>query len=423
MRKSLTYLMAFWCLFGCQEDHIPKQIEPEIFVSSAYITERTNGQIIVNCESINLSSVLKKEFGICWSETPNPTLNNNKQISGENSNNEGPFEEQIRIFKPNTIYYIRAYIIIENKVIYSNDYVFNPNYAEGWSRKEDIDRNNTINTGFTNGGTFTIAVYRKVKGQEKVLITFFNPFGNYWLPETIEEPYLRDPINVKLQYGDNLTDYLTIGGFNLENEFSNKYIFQNLIRSGIYNKLGQLPTDNPNYWVFTAGRELFYLQKNDPKNIWSYNYDTFLWTQRATDSTIPLVNPSGFRIGNKAMILDTQSEDERIYLFDKNTLKFEFLGNKPGIKRKNALAIEVNNKLIYGLGVSNNGKGLKDLWEYDLTAKKWKQLADYPGAGSVNLNAFAINNSLFIGLGYSAFNSAIDTEIYFQAYDFWQYRP
>ncbi len=44
--------------------------------------------------------------GVCWSETPNPTIENNKTIDAAGS---GSFESTIDSLKPSTTYYIRAY--------------------------------------------------------------------------------------------------------------------------------------------------------------------------------------------------------------------------------------------------------------------------------------------------------------------------
>jgi uncharacterized protein (TIGR02145 family) len=97
-----------------------------------------------NVSSDGGSSIIVK--GICWSISPNPTINNNKTSDGMAT---GPFKSIITGLTPNTTYYIRAYAINSVGAGYGEEIsiitpsgilemgeVFNPATGKTW-----LDRN------------------------------------------------------------------------------------------------------------------------------------------------------------------------------------------------------------------------------------------------------------------------------------------
>lgn len=59
--------------------------------------------------------------GICWSDTPNPTLDNQK-ISG--GSGQSAYTGSMRILRPNTTYFVRAYAINEIGTSYGSEFTF-----------------------------------------------------------------------------------------------------------------------------------------------------------------------------------------------------------------------------------------------------------------------------------------------------------
>ncbi len=419
MKNNIISLLFLLFFFNCEKERIVTQIEPETFVSTAYIPNNGKG-IEVNCESINPSSVLKQEFGICWSENPNPTINDFKQQSGQNSLNEGPFTEQILNFKPNTVYYIKAYIKLPNKIIYSNDFVYYPIFPKGWTRLEDIVRDNTSNLPFAKILNGKLEVQRKINGFEQVKKYNLNIEGGFWFSETQEDNYLREPFVAEIEYSDKKYDQIVGGGYFLENPLNQKKIFQKTVNTTIYKNLNELPSSENQFWSFGYKNELILLEKNSKPASWFLNYDTFSWNSITLKNIPNFTNPVGSKLAESSLILEKNQFENELYEFKDQT--FTKLGTLPGLKRKDPFLISVDNKIIYGLGSATNGKGLKDLWLYNDKTKNWSQLPDYPGAGNLSLAAVQYNGSLYIGLGFATFNSKINTERVFQAYDFWRYK-
>lgn len=419
MKKYIIFFFLFLFFFNCEKERIITQIEPETFVSTAYIPKNGKG-IEVNCESINPSAVVKQEFGICWSEKPNPTINDFKQQSGQNSANEGPFVEQILNFKPNTIYYIKAYIKTEDKIIYSEDFVYFPIFPKGWDRLEDIARDNTSNLPFAKILNGRLEVQRKINGFEEIKKYNLNIEGGFWLPETAEDSYLREPFMAEMEYSDKKYDQIVGAGYFLENPLNQKKLYQKTVNTTIYKNLNELPSSENQFWSFGHKNELILLEKNSKPAAWFLNYDTFLWNSLALKNIPNFTNPVGSNLGVTSLILDKNQFENELYEYKDET--FTKLGSLPGLKRKDPFIISVDHKIIYGLGSAINGKGLKDLWLFNAQSKTWSQLPDYPGAGNLSLAAVQYNGALYIGLGFATFNSKINTERVFQAYDFWRYK-
>lgn len=117
--SSMSTLLLIASLFvGCQKNQdavTPQDAGDNIAkVDICGYYELTAGSVRLKAES-NLST--KYEAGFCWSEVnPLPALTDSK--TGELLISR-VFEGQIRNLKPETSYYIRAYLMYQSKPIYS----------------------------------------------------------------------------------------------------------------------------------------------------------------------------------------------------------------------------------------------------------------------------------------------------------------
>lgn len=114
-----------------------------------------NPPLIVTSEAKNIGSAIafsggKIEWddasditgrGICWGTMMNPTIDNHKTTNGKGTGN---FESVLTGLMPNTLYYIRSYVIKNGRVIYGNPVSFTSKDIV-----TDIDGNtyNTITIG------------------------------------------------------------------------------------------------------------------------------------------------------------------------------------------------------------------------------------------------------------------------------------
>ena len=64
-----------------------------------------------------------KQYGHCYSKTPDPTILDNKTVSGSTIG-LGTFTSLIINLEPGTKYYVRAYLSNNSKTIYGNEITF-----------------------------------------------------------------------------------------------------------------------------------------------------------------------------------------------------------------------------------------------------------------------------------------------------------
>jgi hypothetical protein len=424
------YLIYFTLILGCVEKPSFEFIEPEIIVSTAYLQTNSN-TIEVNCETINPSSVNKEEFGICWSEKPNPTIKDNYQYAGNNSTNEGPFVEQISTVKPNTIYYIRGYMRIKGKDVYSKDFKYNPEIAKGWYRLEDIPRT----SGFLNlpiaylGGNVIPVFKRKVAGFEESVDFIFNDRGRFWSSEKGEySALLYDQFIADIEYGPGKFDVIIGGGYKVENPISGKTRYVKTAFTQTFSPIENYPGANAPAVGFGAGNKAFVIEVKPDPSLWAFNEEDFRWEKMKNPPFSNFTNIKACRAtGGGMVILENKLENNtklEVYFYEFISDKWKQLDDFPGTDRIGGVLFSIKEKIYFGLGeqkISENG--LKDFWEFDTATKKWKQIANYPGAGSTNIAFVKKDDSVFIGLGYASIITDIGTSRKFMTYDFWEFKP
>jgi Galactose oxidase, central domain len=417
-------------LFSCVEKPTFGFIEPEIFVSTAYLLSFGN-TIEVNCETINPSSINKEEFGICWSEKPNPTKKDNYQYAGNNSIQEGPFSKQITNIKPNTTYYIKGYMKIKGKDVYSKDFIYNPEIAKGWNRLEDIPRvNNLLNLPFAYLQSNSIPAFkRKLAGFEESVDYIYNDQARFWF-NTVSNSKLMvyDQFFADIEYGPGKFDTFSGGGYIISNSISGKTKYLKAAKTETYSKIDDYPGADGPAVAFGAGNKGFVIEVRPNPDLWAFNEEDFQWEKMKKP---PFSNFTGIKAtranGDAIVVLENaldKNEKNQVYLYNFQADNWTQLENFPGIDRVGGILFSIKNNVYFGLGEQkNNENGLKDVWEYNLSTKKWIQISNYPGAGSTNLAYVKKGNSVYIGMGYSSLLTDIGTSRKFPSYDFWEFRP
>lgn len=135
--KLLILIFLTVILYGCETDsdnfELPTVTTMEITdylqsngVSEGIITS-DGGDVISRC-------------GICWSSTPNPTIDDFNNIEGPCT---GSFSSEITGLMPNTKYYVRAYATNKKGTAYGNEISFTTlkPFPESGSTVKDIDNN------------------------------------------------------------------------------------------------------------------------------------------------------------------------------------------------------------------------------------------------------------------------------------------
>jgi hypothetical protein len=427
MKRILTYIFVSYLILACEKPKIVDLPQPTVLVSSAYL--KLNTSILeVNCESINPARVNKEEFGIVWAEKPNPTINDNKQYSGNNSTNDGPFSEDIRNIKPNTRYYIRGYIKIGDNYIYSPDYVYEPFLPAGWSRVDDIPRDGNINVDFAVSRIGDKAVFfTKVPGAEVLQPYSYIPFNNFWVKERNTQDLIYDKFNFDLQYGVDKMAYIYGGGY-----IRNPYAAQEkkYVRT-VDTEIGQLvdfPGELGSTVGFGASTRGFVIEVKKNPSMYAYDYDSFDWQKMKNPPFTDIYKIKAVRTKTGGLVLlesnPLEKQGIKVYAYTPKSDTWEQLPDFPADDRNEGTAFEVDGRTFYGLGISKNtGAGAKDIWEFQPATKSWKKYGDYPGAASISLAKVKIGSFLCFGLGYGASPTQIGTYRQFQAYDMWIFRP
>ncbi len=414
-------------MLACEKPRIVDLPDPIVLVSSAYL--KLNTSILeVNCESINPARVNKEEFGIVWAEKPNPTINDNSQYAGNNSTNDGPFTEEIRNIKPNIRYYIRGYIKIGERYIYSADYVYEPFLPAGWSRVDDIPRDGNLNIDFAVARSGDRAVfYTKEPGAELLQPYSYFPFNNFWSKDRNTEDLIYDKFNFDLQYAPDKMAYIYGGGY-IRNPYAaqeKKYI------KTVNTEIGQLvdfPGELGPAIGFGASNRGFVIEAKNNPSMYAYDYESFDW-QKMKDppfSNFYKIKAARTKTGGLILLESNPIEKQgiKVYAYTPKSDTWEQLPNFPADDRNEGTSFEINGRTFYGLGISKNtGAGLKDIWEFQPDTKSWKKYGEYPGSGNISLAKVKIGSFLCFGLGYGASPTQIGTYRQFQAYDMWIFRP
>jgi hypothetical protein len=92
-----------------------------IVITTTSATNITNSSAISggNITSDGGSAIIER--GVCWSNTPNPTIANAHTTDGSSI---GVFSSSLTGLTDNTLYYIRAYAINSNSTVYGNEVLF-----------------------------------------------------------------------------------------------------------------------------------------------------------------------------------------------------------------------------------------------------------------------------------------------------------
>jgi len=124
MKHFFLFILATFVLTGCNKDDNTTQTSEELTLATIFIDPISNikGDIANTGGDIvddGGSSIILK--GICWSTSPNPTIDDNTDNSGPGMSE---FTGQITNIDFNTTYYVRAYATNTTGVAYSEELSF-----------------------------------------------------------------------------------------------------------------------------------------------------------------------------------------------------------------------------------------------------------------------------------------------------------
>lgn len=155
---------------------------------------------------------------------------------------------------------------------------------------------------------------------------------------------------------------------------------------------------------FPGNREYF-------QDLWSYDPSTNTWEELKEDAFIgaPRSDAVVFVINDQAYVgtgrLDGGQLSKDFYRFDPladSGFRWTKVDDLPGNSRENAIAMEVNNQGVVGLGVGAFGEGSRDFYQFTPTddGGSWLRLPiSFNGNGVESAIGFSIQNRAYIALG------------------------
>lgn len=366
-------------------------LNPSPKVQTGLIRSESNGTISASGYVTGKGQTDLVAAGICWSTSPDPTIENDSIVS---TNREGSFGSTISGLKGNTIYYFKAYAINETDISYgSEEIVHTPViFSDEAESPQDNYTPNTLtyftigNQAYILGGdigpSYTNQLWRYIyndrswRGQKG-----FTAGGRKWQTAVV--------------LGHNV---YVLGGIDANNVTSSD--FYTYAGSDI-NDWTLIPSDGVgarHSAVGTAvGDSAFYIggnRSNSPiSEVWSYNTTTG-WAQM---QDLPVAQAGGIAVSVKNRIyagLGTK---------DNGTINGFWSSGDYAASWQQETACPTSAGKIYA-GVAINDyiyvvDGNSTIWRYDTTNKTWQQKSTLPAGNTQFHCIFVLYSYIYIGFG------------------------
>jgi hypothetical protein len=446
-RFSIFILLISCFTISCQKPENEVALPPpNIETVSVYSVSASNAE--VNIDISNVNSAIE-EVGIVWSESPNPTIADKKNVIGKVSQ-EQYFQITINDLALGRSYYVRAYFLNNNEVIYSNSINFKHNFTNEWVKAISIklEKNQYVlpENAFFDREIGAIKVDKANKELGTTKTAYYFPDNFMWDPPFLNIPiYAQDHVNfmqgqtrfnqilLDFDIGQNLTAKI-IGAGHYQTPKEVRYYHKDLIFYGPINGYKWEPFyrgADANTTSVKVGRNGYVLENLPKGKLWRLNYDfgfkwdivsEFPYSKKA--KTLAVASN-----GNAYFIVepDDLNENSLIEVFEYNPTKNQWTkkANFVGENRRKGVIFTIKNRVFYGTGQSvKTSAGLRDIWEYNPQNDTWKKTADYPGGGTMNLLAVEyLNNSIYLGFGNLIIPNPINSETIKDMPDFWRFIP
>jgi len=163
---------------------------------------------------------------------------------------------------------------------------------------------------------------------------------------------------------------------------------------------------------FVGGGRVNGVYRND---LWEYDENTDIWTQKANLPSTPRAGSFTFSFGNDAYVGTGKSSTNYLsdfWKYDMITNVWQQKSNFPGASRYASIGFSITN-LGYACA-GYNGVYLADFWEYNPNSDSWTQKPAFPGGSRVHPAGFGLDGFGYVGMGYNS-GTTFD--------DIWQYNP
>ena len=136
------------------------------------------------------------------------------------------------------------------------------------------------------------------------------------------------------------------------------------------------------------------------KDLWEYNSQTGVWSQKADFVGSARRGAVGFEIDGNAYVgtgIDVNGFTNDMYKYDPSDNSWVQIANFPGTPRKEAVGFSMG--LQGYIGTGDDGVLKKDFWQYESATDTWNQMPDFPSTARKGAVGWGIFPQAFIATG------------------------
>ncbi|QNF33051.1 hypothetical protein HUW51_10015 [Adhaeribacter swui] len=429
--RSIAWFFLFVSSFiSCKPDKEVTPSNPVINLLSVYSLDATQAEAKI--ELSGMSTNPNGEYGVVWSENPNPTVSANKKTFVARPEN-GISALQFSELPLGTTLYVKAYVRLGEAYYYSNEVSLLHQAPFVWQSLTGIewsDKSNWVSSVALGNG---IVVVRPTD-EFITEVWYYFAGSNIWAQQKdlIFKASRFEPLLFKLnKFGDEATYFG--GGYQIRENIPGKYIYQKdfwqygFFYGGTEEEYPDFPFGYSTLTHFTLDNRTYVIENRAERNVWML-LNGVSWHKQNNFPGPFLGNFVGFSIGAKGYILIEEEslagKTKSLYEYNPDTDTWLQKADFPGEDRVNGVAFSVKGKGYYGLGqAKNTPNGLRDIWQYNPEADTWQKFTDYPGLGNVQVTANTIGDKAYLGIGLRVKPSLAGAEEYQPASDFWEFNP
>jgi hypothetical protein len=395
-------------------------------VTTTNITSITSFSAVSGGTLLHIQSDLLLAYGVCWSTSSNPTINDSQ---APNESGELNFTSTLTDLTQGTTYYVRAFAVYENgPVIYGNELSFRTSSARvSGTKKAD----------FPGGSRYSVSAF-SIGTKVYMGLGFDDNEGNrndFW-----EWDQATDLWTKKADYPGNSTGadvcfsigtkgYVGSGNNNSSATLTNEF-WEYDPATNTWTQKASLPGTPSRIMAvgFSIGTKGYvgtgYVYNGGSgsnfKDFWEWDQATNIWTRKADFGGMARYGAVGFSIGTKGYIgtgfggAGGSSLFKDFWEWDQATDTWTRKADFGGAARAFAVGFSTGTKGYIGNGYDGSDPSYKDYWEWDQGTDEWIRIADFEGDARVEAFGVTIGNKGYIGTGIGGPGFLND---------FWEYDP
>jgi N-acetylneuraminic acid mutarotase len=419
--------------YGNQVSFTADQITLATLTTNAVTEIVVNGAVSGGNITSNGGSTVT-DWGVCWSTTANPTTEDSRLSLTGGAGGSGIFTGTIINLNPGTDYFIRAYAINDAGTAYGDQITFTTLQGTGVKMADFPGGSGYQALSFSIGTKAYVGL-----GYDEIADNFVRDFWewdqmtNIWTRKA-DPPVSIRKVSLRTRYvcfSIGSKGYVETGGiYRADINFieSPSEFWEYDPATDTWTQKGDIPvTPVRNGAVgFSIGTKGYIglgikvegMYNSYYNDLWEWDQETNLWTEKADFPGGLRTEAVGFSIGNKGYIgigsVGITSSRE-FWEWDQATNVWTQKAEFGGDARSAVVAFSIGDKGYIGTGMGDDPQrtAYRDIWEWDQATNVWTQKANFGGSARASAVGFSIGSKGYIGIGAGG--------TYLN--DFWEYDP